>query len=345
MPSDKLSLSILVPTFNEEQFIIYTLDSLAEQTVNSDMFEVIVIDGMSTDNTKDLVLSWHGKHPRINLKLIENKKIITPAAFNEGLEVAEGEYVTLFGAHSTVPPNFVEKVLETFSKHPDIEACGGVVETVYFNNSRISKAISYINQLPFGVGSGMRTQAITKEGYANSVAKVTYKKDIFNEVGKFDEGFVRNQDIDMNHRIQKKGGKIWLNPEIKTTYYSRNTLKNTVRTAFYNSYFHSLFLKKHHKIPGIKYVIPSFFVLSLTLSLLFALINILGLFIFAGIIALHQVVALGASIRFWKQGVITFILLPILSLCLHLSYGVGLIAGMIDTFIFKRKSTSPLNVR
>lgn len=340
----KIFISLLIPTYNEEHFIINCLDSLFNQTMAPNKYEILVIDGSSTDKTHELVLNWKTSHPEINLQIVDNPKRITPCAFNEGIKRASGEYVTLFGAHSIVGPDFLEKVAETFESHPEIDACGGIVHTTYYNMSKSSKAIAYIWQHPFGVGRGMRTPSNVEEGYATAVAKITYRKKIFNEIGMFDQSFIRNQDNDMNFRLIDNGGKIWLNPAIKTTYFSRPSVSKMMKTAFYNSYFHSFFLKKHHIIPSLKYMVPTIFVLSLICLFILGLINNLWSWAFICLLLLHQSVALYSSVPFWRQTKTGLILLPVLFFSLHFSYGLGFIFGIFNFFIFNKKP-QPLDTR
>jgi len=333
----KIFISLLIPTYNEEHFIISCLDSLLKQTMASSKYEILVIDGGSTDKTRELVSSWKTSHPEVNLEIVDNPKRITPCAFNAGIKSASGEYVTLFGAHSIVGPDFLGKVVETFESHPEVDACGGVVHTTYYDMNKISKAIAYIWQHPFGVGRGMRTPSNVKEGYATAVAKITYKKKIFNEIGLFDPQFIRNQDNDMNFRLTDYGGKIWLNPAIETTYFSRSSVSKMLKTAFYNSYFHSLFLKKHHVIPSLKHMVPAIFVLSLICFITLGLIKKLWLGAFIFILLLHQAVALYSSVPFRRKNNTGLFLLPPLFLGLHFSYGIGFFAGILNFFILNRK--------
>ena len=334
---NKPSVSVLIPVYNEEAFIIKCLDSLNNQTVLPNKFELLVIDGLSTDKTRELVSSWKTSHPDMDVEIVDNPERITPCAFNEGIKKARGEYVTMFGAHSVVGPDFLEKIIETFESHPEIDACGGVVHTKHYNASKISRAIAYIWQHPFGVGRGIRTPSNIVEGYATTVAKITYRKRIFNEIGLFDQNFIRNQDTDMNFRLRNNGGKIWLNPDIETTYFARASVSKMLKTAFYNSYFHSLFIKKHHVIPGVKYIVPGFFVLSLICFLIFGLINDMFLWAFICLLLLHQSVALYSSVPFWRKNKAGLLLLPVLFFSLHFSYGLGFIVGILNFFIFNRK--------
>lgn len=339
-----MKISVIIPTYNEESFIIKCLDSLYHQTIGAHKYEILVVDGCSSDKTRELAETWKKNHKEINLKILDNPKRITPTAFNIGLKNAKGEFINLFGAHSIVGPNFLENVIETFENYPEIDACGGVVHTTYSEDNENSKLIAYIWQHPFGVGRGMRTPETVKEGYSNAVAKISYRKRIFNQLGLFDENFVRNQDNDMNYRLIKKGGKIWLNPEIQTTYFSRPTVKKMLKTAYYNSYFHSLFLKKHRMIPSLKYIVPGLFVMAFILFLLFGLLNKLGILALASLFLIHQFVALFSSISFWKHNKFGMLKLPLLFWGLHFSYGLGLLVGSLHFFVFKKK-INQLNTR
>ena len=121
-------------------------------------------------------------------------------------------------------------------------------------------------------------------------------------------------------------------------YFARVSIIKMLKTAFYNSYFHSLFLKKHHVIPGVKYIVPLLFVLSLICFFIAGFFHNIGWWAFVGLLFLHQTIALYSSISFWKQNGISIVILPLLFLGLHIAYGLGLLAGVINFFIFKRKA-------
>ena len=99
-------LSIICPTYNEERYIAQTLESFIQQQYHSFDLEILICDGRSTDNTRNIVAEYANIFP--NIKLVDNPERKTPFAFNAGLKAASGEYVAIFGAHTkyTMPTTF-----------------------------------------------------------------------------------------------------------------------------------------------------------------------------------------------------------------------------------------------
>jgi len=99
-------LSIICPTLNEEKYIAQTLDSFMNQQYHSFELEILICDGMSKDDTRNIVAEYANKFPCI--RLIDNEKRKTPFAFNAGLQAASGEYVAILGAHTKYEPNYLQ---------------------------------------------------------------------------------------------------------------------------------------------------------------------------------------------------------------------------------------------
>ena len=80
-----LSVSIIVPCYNEKTHIHLLLDAIYAQTFPRDLMEVVIADGMSTDGTREIVSDWSRLHQDLRLKLVDNEKQIIPAALNQAI--------------------------------------------------------------------------------------------------------------------------------------------------------------------------------------------------------------------------------------------------------------------
>src|SRR5262249_60009814 len=96
-------ISVVMPVFNEGPFIEETLRSVQGQETPGFDLEILVIDGMSQDSTREKIAALATDDPRI--KLLSNPLRHTPAAFNIGLRAASGEYVCIMGAHASYDRN------------------------------------------------------------------------------------------------------------------------------------------------------------------------------------------------------------------------------------------------
>ena len=331
----KMKVSIIIPCRNEEAFIHDCVTSVLEFQ-NSDVIvqEILIIDGMSTDNTKKKINDFAGNEQK--LKVLQNPDMHQAAALNIGIRKATGNYILRLDAHAVYPKNYLYLCQQTAAQ-TDADNVGGIVIPKARNNRYCANLVQAITTHRFGVGnSGFRTRV--KAGTADTVPFGFFKKSIFDTIGLFDERLVRAQDYEFNRRIIKSGGTVWLNPEIQVAYYNQPTLwlflkKQLLHEAPYNAYMWYLapytFVFRH-AVTGI------FFLGILTgsiLSFYFTWIK----WLFFSVITLYTMLALIASIRqaLRYKHIIHLFALPASFFLFHFLHGSGLVCG-ISKLLFGR---------
>lgn len=254
---DNSKISIIIPTYNEEKHIVECLESIMNQDYNN--YEVIVVDGMSTDNTKNIVEKY-------NVILLDNPKKIMPCGANIGIKHSNGEYIALLGGHSSISKNFLSKNLEIFKKvkknFPELVCVGGKREIMYEN--RFSKLANIILHSRF---SGGRSFYKRKEGFVDTIIYGFYDARVL-KTNLFDENFVIGNDNELNFRLFNKGYKFYYSPEIHSYYYSRSSLTKFIRQLYNYGIAKARLIKKDRKNFRFSFLVPSFFVLYL-ISLFF----------------------------------------------------------------------------
>src|ERR1051325_4056678 len=221
-------VSILIPTRNEERFIHGCLQSVFSSAPIAGGMEVLVIDGRSTDLTRQIVVEWCRNHP--NLRLLDNPAGIVPTAMNIGIRQARGEWIIRLDAHSEYPHDYFIRCLEV-SRRTSADNVGGTVSSVALDRGFQGKIVRALTTHWFGVGnSAPRTKL--REGWADTVPFGCYRREVFNRIGLYDERLVRNQDYELNRRLIKYGGRIWYDPAIQIFYYNRSTLWGLYEQAF-----------------------------------------------------------------------------------------------------------------
>lgn len=231
-------VSLLIPCYQERAFIEACLTSVASFELTTDIeLEVLVLDGMSTDGTRDIVEAFACRDPRI--ALVDNPRRIQSTALNIGIRRARGELIVRLDVHSVYPTDYLRLCIET-SRRTGADNVGGVASTLARGEGYQASLVQALTTHRFGVGdSGFRVGA--EEGPSDTVPYGCFRRQIFERVGGFDERLVRAQDYEMNRRIAKAGGVIWLNPAIRLMYYQQPTLlaffrKQIEREAPYNAY-------------------------------------------------------------------------------------------------------------
>lgn len=326
MNSQHPFISTLLVTRNEQAFIEKAMLSYINQTYPKEYYEIIVIDGESTDNTTQIVRELISKYKTdtFDIRLIENPKHILSSGWNIGIKNAKGDYVVRIDAHAEAASDFIEKNVETMLSVTDAVCVGGKLTTKSLGGD--DDIISKVLSSPFGVGNSS-FRVSENAGYADTAVYGLYKKEIFDKVGYFNEQYVRNQDIELHSRIRAAGGKFYFNPEISSVYYSRNTVKKMVKQAFGNGKWNMVLLKNQNSALSLRHLVPFAFVLFLLATTILGFFSKYFWFLEIGVILLHLMIGLVAGSKKTKK-ISAIVKMPFLFLLLHLSYGVGYLAGI-----------------
>jgi glycosyltransferase involved in cell wall biosynthesis len=285
--------------------------------------ELLIIDGGSTDGTREIVNIWTGKYS--NIRLLENPDRYVPFALNIAIKNSTGNPIIRIDAHSDYAPDYFEKILETFeTTGADIVGGPYLTKAVTHLQAAVANAISN----PFGIGNSKAHNPDFK-GYVDSVPYGAWKRELFKQAGYFDERFKRNQDDEFHYRAKSLGKKIFLNPEIKLWYYPRNSLYSLFRQYYEYGIYKPLVLKKIKSEIKFRHIIPSLFIIYLILLPLSFLTSyfLLPLLIY---FITYLVVSFAS-----KGGLKTKLWSILVYPTIHKSYGIGFIVGL---FKIKRLS-------
>ncbi|MFH0732501.1 MAG: sugar transferase [Candidatus Omnitrophota bacterium] len=311
-------VSVIVPMYNEQQYIRKCLESLIAQ--DYDKCDIIVVDGGSTDNSVDIVQGLTNNH---KVMLLYNKARIASAGLNIGIIHSDADIIIIFGAHSWALPNFITLNVALLDQ-VKADCVGGKIEAN--GKTYITKAVSLATGCYFGLGSPkFRCQG--KEGYADTVAFGAYRREVFDKIGFFDETLSRGMDAEFNYRLRHRGGKIFFNPSIKIYYYIKTNLASLWIQNFRNGYWKVEIAKRHPKSMQYRQFIPFLFVLSAIIAAVAVSFGLkLPLFVIVGAYSILMFY-FTAKVAM-ANGLEYFIILPIVFLIIHVSYGLGFFAGL-----------------
>ena len=317
-------ITIIVPVRNEEKYISNCIDSIFLSCHSRDV-EVIIVDGLSTDKTRDLLKEYQKQHT--NLFLLDNPGRIVPMGMNRAYDIANGDVIIRVDGHCEIAPDYVNNCLKHLGE-TDAVGVGGPMQTI--GETPLSQTIAVGMGSVFGVGNSSFRTVQGKTMYVDSVPFAAYTREIIAKVGYYDEEMVRNQDDEYNYRIREAGGRLLLAADVQSKYYSRGSLAKLWKQYFQYGYWKVRVLQKHPLQMSLRQFVPPAFVASLMLSLVFALFIPIFWFIFAGIAGVYLLANLLASILIAaKKGWNHLMLLPLVFVILHISYGLGFLVGLI----------------
>lgn len=325
-------VSIIIPCRNEERYIAACLDSVLAQDYPHDYLELFVVDGMSADRTQDIVSAYEKKYRHICL--LENKSIATPSAFNIGIKHAKGEIVIFMGAHARYQHDYIARCVDALQRS-GADAVGGVLKTEPRIHTLQARAIALILSHPLGTGGATFRTGSDSPREVDTVFGGCYKKEIFDRVGLFNEKLIRSQDIEMNTRIRRAGGKILLDPSIVCTYYPKSTLSGFFKHNILDGIW-AIYPLKFVRIPlRLRHYIPLLFILCLLVFGMGVLISLTLLPLFVIILFVYSIITLVTStlIATKKKCLRLTPFLFLAFLARHFGYGIGSLIGGVKLFL------------
>lgn len=329
-------ISAIIATRNEKKHISACIESILHCTYPPTLYEVIVVDGMSDDGTRDEVAQFSKRDGHI--LLIDNPKKTAPFAFNIGISAAKGELIIIMGAHAKYPLDYFSKLVDimVFS---NADCVGGVCETIPAKATTKEVAIAKAVSHPFGVGNAYFRTGTDQIREVDTVAFGCYKKEVFNRIGLFDTDLIRNQDDEFNARIIKNGGKIMLNPEIKVQYYARESFAKLAAMFYQYGYFKPLSSLKIGSPTSVRQLIPPIFVGSLVFFGLAGIFWLNSLIVLTLILLSYFIANIFFSAKIANQPkYLSAAFIAISFLTMHLFYGIGYLRGIIKFCFLVKKN-------
>ena len=324
-------ITVLVVVRNGSHDILGVLESIALQQYSP--LEVLVIDGMSKDGTRELVEQYAVKQPSFPVRLLDNPGLIQATGWNVGIRAAAGEYILRIDAvHCRLGPQYIRYCLDTFMELrqtcPDLAAVGGRRISAVRTLTAWPQAIALAQSCRFGVGNaGYRVDK--KPGFKDTLGVPLYDRHILRQVGLFDESLGRSEDNDFHSQLRNAGFKLYFTPDVFSLYHPRTTLPGVASQMFHNGRWVSTTVVQKHSFPfGVRHIIPFAFYLILLATLF--LLSISDSFLFRALfwIQLTGYVATSLAAAFyvgrrllWRVAVVFWVM--------HFCYAVGTACGLL----------------
>ncbi len=328
-------ISAIIPTLNEEKHIGRILQQLLDNNQDIDL-EILVVDGMSTDNTRKIVEKFAKKYPD-KVRLIPNPHRYVPHALNLGIKQARGDILVRLDAHAIYPDTYIKDMLVWMDKI-DAWNIGPSVKVVPSGNTILKKAIAVAQQSVFGVGKALWRIGVKRPTYADTTWLFFTKKETFEKVGLFDTRLIRNQDAEFNARILKYGGKVIVLPHPIVQLLARDSIGALFKQYFQYGYFRALSAKIIGKLISLRQIIPPLFFTALfVLFILSLFIKKLWIFPLAGIfIYLAGALIFSVQEALKNRNVLLIFILPLVFLTMHFAFSMGFMIGFLKFYILKR---------
>jgi succinoglycan biosynthesis protein ExoA len=322
-------ISIIIPCYNEERFIAGALNQLVKQSCDVS-FEIVVVDGASTDDTRRVIQDFAAQHNGVPLRVIDNPARNIPTALNLGIRAARGELIVRMDAHSAPSSNYVSRCAELL--RAEKAAIVGMPWHIKPGaGSSMARAIALAVSHPLGAGDAKYRLGGSGSQLVDTVPFGAFHKSLWEELGGFNEQLLTNEDYDFNYRVRKQGGTILLDNEAHSDYFARPRLGDLARQYFRYGLWKARMVKLHPSSIKLRQLIPPSFVVAL---IVFGLLSFFSRF-FAGVLAaiagMYLGVVLVVSLRLaLRENALRLALyLPFTFMVIHFCWGWGFLVGLL----------------
>ena len=337
MGSNNLIISIGIVALNEEKYINKIMYDIVSQTYDKKKIEILLIDGLSSDKTKDLMLEFKSKYNDFfyKIQVLDNPKKIQAAGWNIAIDNFSGDALTRIDAHASIGKEFVSNVIKLLEEGEDI--VGGPRGCIIKPKNQWTKTLLQVENSLFGSSFNLSRRKTNEKKYVKTMFHATYTRKVLKSVGHFNENLLRTEDNEMHYRMRKYGYKFCFSPEIESNQYARMSLGKMLKQKFSNGFWIGKTFKYNFKCLSLFYFAPISFLFALIATIVLAIFGIwLPIAILGGVYLLFGILnTLISAIN--SKPTIFQILMPIFFFMLHISYGIGTLFGLLSINHFSKK--------
>jgi glycosyltransferase involved in cell wall biosynthesis len=324
-------ITILLVVRNEKSAVRECIQSLISQTWYHCKTELIMIDGHSTDGTREEMTKIQNQlsNEGWQCRLLDNPQKILATGWNIGIKNARGNFICRIDAHSSIAPDYIELGITELNKpgREQVVGIGGILRQKQKNETFVGRVIDEMLTSRFGVGNSPFRVPPKQISETDTAVFAIYRRQPLLDIGGLNENMVRNQDNEFHNRLIQAQWKFLTHPEMKATYQPRSTFIKLMKQGFSNGFWIVF------SGGSLRHFIPFYFVLYLFVCLLFSLF-LPQYLIILGLIPLILYFLLGIifSLKDGKSCFTQFVL-PLFFFCFHLVYGLGTLRGLIHRII------------
>lgn len=258
-----------MPVLNEEMYLAQSVEHILSQDYPGQL-ELVLAVGPSRDRTSEIAQRIASADPRVTV--IDNPSGQIPAAINAAIKAARHAIIARVDGHALLPPGYLRLAVATLAKTGAVNV-GGMMAAE--GTTPFQQAVAYAMTSPFGVGAS-RFHTGGSAGPADTVYLGVFRRTAIEQVGGYDEEYLRAEDWEMNHRIRQAGGLIWFQPGLRVTYRPRATVAALARQYFHYGRWRRVVARQHAGTINLRYLAPPATVLAIAVGLVAGLAGLVG---------------------------------------------------------------------
>ena len=332
------TISLCVIALNEAGCLPDLLAAIAAQDYDHDKMELVLVDGGSTDGTKDMMERFRDENPAGFRRVVvaDNPKKRLPCGWNVALKIALGDVILRVDAHASIPADFVARNMARLNRGEDV--CGGLRPNIIDEDTPYKQTLLMAEASMFG-SSAAPYRRQTEPSYVKSLFHGAYRRTVFETIGGYNEHLWRTEDNEVHYRMRQAGFKLCYDPAVVSYQHTRNRLGKMLRQKYGNGMWVGLTLPVCPGCLSLFHFVPFAFILAILVTTVLAFV---GFPLLAGLMwAAYGLLAVAMTVKAMletKKFHISNLLLPILFLLLHVSYGLGTLVGFCKLPFWLKKT-------
>ncbi|MGH9966487.1 MAG: glycosyltransferase family 2 protein [Pyrinomonadaceae bacterium] len=327
------SVSVVIPCYNEANFIAKVLENLADQ-YESDRYEIIVVDGRSEDRTRDEIEAFKSTRSELSVVLVDNPARNIPAALNLGIAAARGEIIARMDAHAVPPLGYVRRCVEVL-RQDQTGVVGMPCRVRPGANTLMARAIAAAVSHAFGIGDAKYRlgEGGPPQEAVDTVAFACFRKSLWKQLGGFNESLLTNEDYDFNYRVRRHGQQVILDRSGHCDYFARTTLRDLAAQYFRYGHWKAQMVKLLPRSIRVRHWIAPAFVVSLVVLTLAGLVWQVAWWLLLVELSFYLLLALGAG---WQAArrlggdLALTLVMPVVFATIHLTWGISFLISLVS---------------
>jgi succinoglycan biosynthesis protein ExoA len=325
-------VSVIIPCYNEERFIGKALENLADQYAPED-YEIIVVDGMSVDRTREIIGEFQQSRPELSIKIVDNPARNIPRALNLGIAAARSEIIARIDAHAAPSPGYIRRCVEVLSENK-AAVVGMPCRVQPGAETTMAHAIALAVSHSFGIGDAKyRLNGGPAQEAVDTVAFACFRKSLWSELRGFDEKLLTNEDYDFNYRVRLRGDTVLLDRSQHCDYFARTTLTKLAAQYFRYGAWKARMIRQRPRSVKLRQLVAPAFVTSVIFLAAIGFWRSVGWMLLAGELGAYVAAANAFAYQAGRrnsQGLRVIIAMPLAFFTIHFSWGTSFLMGLVS---------------
>jgi glycosyltransferase involved in cell wall biosynthesis len=315
-------VSVILAVRNEAAYVARCLSAVLAQDWPSDRIEIIVADGESTDGTPDIIRALPGSE---HIRLIVNPGRRQSAGLNLAIAQAKGDIIVRVDGHTHIATDYVRCCVAALEETG--AACvGGRIQPVGL--TPVGSVIAAVARTTFAVPGAFHLSHTAR--FTDTVYLGAWPADVLVRAGGYNERLQTNEDYELAYRIRQAGGRVYLSPMIRSTYFGRQSLSALGRQYFSYGIGKAQVVLAHPRSLRIRQLVAPLFIASLACGVIFWYPVSVAHALCLGILLAYVVLNFSFSaIVALRERPAAFWLAPVAYFTIHLCWGAGFWVGLL----------------